>query len=850
MIKRLKMIGLMALVAAQMVAVEDWRTVQLEPLEVVHTSRRGVDSVSALYMRKWEHRSDLIEYLEAHNDHVIIENHTTGGWWQPDRLSIGMEGIACQQIRFSIDGVRTDDLFQPGSTQFVPNMQRYNLWMNTHSGFMRFECDTLVGDYIEATYNTGMITNGEPMAGTTALINIFHDSPVQSSDRYKHTTARRHQKGAGQLDGAFTLHDKDGNAYRQHIFAIYGQREITREDVCGLITDEPYYNAPYYKALLDGDLPMKPNKVFSRLGYRLGFAGQTDAGSTYLYNYNEVYDLKNYTAQLYAFRPGLTTALTWATNTVRHGDREFRRNILDQDGESFEPWIADGNTHTLSLQVDYEKQLLPWMKLRVETMNSAYMFRPTEEKWSNTIYIAKPDPSTPTLDESTGAWIWNYRTVDNQDLYRYDWDSHAFAGGLMENKAGIEMNWSPNRKIDLYANVGLTLDGMLLRGKSKVTPNVEAEVGFDLHPNDWFEMGVSLGHFRSPYTTEMLRYMSDDYMNASVTQLSTDMLLRTTGGAYHHYRKGLWQQSYFEIDLPIRFHWGRHEIVLQQSMKQYYHMWHTQYLGGADEYGYYVPQDDEGTPVDVFYEDLGEKQYEVGYTPSFGRGLFGGEPYHLSQLSRYTYTGKRVLVSLSWQSQISAGFVGLGNGPNSNSYGILTEQTANPNVLNILTNPEQPNMTYRGVSRMDLDKGFVLRFYLSYNICKWVQAGLTLKWTDGKPFTPYTYFEHAGQVAILPNDSRGTNPIDQNFGSRHCANWDVDLHLQGQWMVNNYPMRLRLECYNLWDFCCDQAEMAFVQGLHGTDAQGRNYSASRASMIMNVPTGLKLTFGCDLTPVK
>lgn len=50
-------------------------------------------------------------------------------------------------------------------------------------------------------------------------------------------------------------------------------------------------------------------------------------------------------------------------------------------------------------------------------------------------------------------------------------------------------------------------------------------------------------------------------------------------------------------------------------------------------------------------------------------------------------------------------------------------------------------------------------------------------------------------------------------------------------------MTARLECYNVWDFCCDLAEMAFTQDIP---------QANRASMIMNVPTGLLLTLRAEL----
>ena len=140
---------------------------------------------------------------------------------------------------------------------------------------------------------------------------------------------------------------------------------------------------------------------------------------------------------------------------------------------------------------------------------------------------------------------------------------------------------------------------------------------------------------------------------------------------------------------------------------------------------------------------------------------------------------------------------------------------------------------------MDLDKGYVARFYLGYNICKWVQAGLTLKWTDGKPVNSYRYYydQTTKQMALMPWTSRGTNPTDGDFGRRHGAIYNVDLHVQGNWTVKGVPMHLNVECYNLWDFCHDLAELSFDQDTP---------KAVRSSIIMTVPTGLLITYAVDL----
>ena len=83
-----------------------------------------------------------------------------------------------------------------------------------------------------------------------------------------------------------------------------------------------------------------------------------------------------------------------------------------------------------------------------------------------------------------------------------------------------------------------------------------------------------------------------------------------------------------------------------------------------------------------------------------------------------------------------------------------------------------------------------------------------------------------GQVAIIPDEIKGET-------ARFSAVFNFDLHLQGTWQVRQTDMCLRLECYNMWDFCHDLAEMQFAQDIP---------NAIRASAIMDVPTGLLATF--------
>lgn len=742
----------------------------------------GTDSVSADWFRTWYHRSDLVHYLEAMSDHTIAETHTTGQWTESERMAIAIEGTDYSHTHYYIDGFRVDDRFQPGSTLYRPDMQSYHMSISTHDGTLHFQRDTTARDYVRATYNFGQVGNGAPAAGTQAIINLQHASPVQSADRYKHISARRHYKGAGNAEAAFTI-----RGLRQHIYASYGQRLITRQNEQGLITDKPYYTAEHYKVQADGDLWSQQTATANyRIAYRLNLSGRSDGGSEFYYNDTEVYQHRTYSGSIYTTRrthnDQLTTGITWATNRIHHTNRSFDRNIVDQDGESFEPWIPDGNTHEATWALIYERSLLPWLRLHIDAYNSLIAFRPEAEQWSNRIYAQGPVDTQPT------------------ELGQIQWSSRPYLSGLLENTFALKAHHAVHPMVDLHGQVALTLDGMILpHGMSRISPNIQAEAAMDFHPCHWFDLSASVGHFRQAYTADYLRFFSPDYLSH---------------GSRHRYQHGLSQTAYLQVDIPFRFHFTdrrkvHHEFVFKQSYRKFYHVWRVNDM------------DADGN-------------YTVGYTPTFGSNPLMNTPYYFSQLSRYTLTGPHVTFSLSWQSMQAAGYAALGNGASSNSNGILSETTALPTTTQVVTNP---NGRYPGVSRHDLDKGFVCRIYFGYNICRWVQMGFTAKWTDGKPFTAYRYTIDNGIATLYPMSSRGTNPTDGNFGTRNCANWQIDLHAQGTWWVNNRQMTLNLECYNVYDFACDQAEIAFYQDIP---------QAFRSSAILNVPTGLLLTFRSEL----
>ncbi len=794
----------------------------------------GVDSVKSEFFREWYLTTDLGHYLDNYSDYVVYESETTGEWNTGDQNVFSIAGNSFRQNKYWLNGMRIDSRFQVGSTPFHADMGRMGMALNYHEGVMHFEDDSVQRQMIALTGNAGNLGGISP--GTRQLINLFHSSGEERTMDSRPVENRNHIIGAGTVGATFAI-PAYGKRYYQHVYANFGWRSLTAFDMTGI---SGMYTKPYYTAQLDGELPMNSNAALDKLNYYLVAQGRGDLYSEFLYNRNEIADFRSYTAGIYGtkcFDNGgmLVTGLSWAMSRVRHDSLEFARNILDQDGEAFEPWYADGNTHEMNWSVQYDQQLLPWLRVHAEGFNSFVYFHPTATQWSNAVYAQSIADAART------------------PLYVYDWSSSAFGAGLLENEALAVAEKQLARGLDIQAHIGVSIDGILLGdGKSVVSPNWLAKVGIHYRPCYWLEFSVVLSHNRMSYTYDEVKYLSNKYLNGEI-RYTDGTVLATTGGKYHATNKDLWmhQPSYAVLDIPIQFRFdkaGKHQFSLLSSIRKYYNMWFTTYTQGVDA----NMTEEDG----LYYWREGEKQYTVGIQPmDLMSGRAGSKtPYCMSNVAKYTYTGKKWFVSLSWQSYLMSGFSTLGNGPLHNNIGALSESSANPNTYKAAAEGAMP---YQATGRLNQDRAYIARIQVTYNACKYFSVSLNGKFKDGQPFSNFlanirTDGTHS-QPAIWNNDAKGINTANTWFGKREDAFFNIDLRLTGRWRVRDIPFRLDVTCYNIYDFGTALTEYTFDNYNHRTysywtDTRGmESMHESRTSMSLCIPRGLiaKLTIGLE-----
>ena len=794
----------------------------------------GVDSVTSEFFREWYVTNDLVHYLDNGSDNIFYEAETTGEWNMPDQKLFSIAGNSYKWNKYYLNGFRIDSRFQVGNALYHADMNDHTIAVDYHRGSISLLTDSTRRNLTQLCYNLGRVGN-EVSWGTKQLINLFHKSASERNMPGNDLSRRAFMRGAGELEVGYGI-PALGKNYYQHLYANLGQRSVVYFDQKGTAG---MYNAGFYQVQLDGELPIKTNPILDRLYYLFNANTREDWGSEFVYNENEVaklavYSLSVYGKKTYSNRHHLTTGLTWALSDITKRDTAFSRNLIDQDGEGFEPYYADGKLNELNWAVNYEYDILPWLKLQVDAYNSLLHWSPSVNNWTTSTYYQRYNDAQPI------------------SIYTYQWESNDFTSGLLENTVTVEAKKWVKPWLQVQGLLGVSLDGILLSGgKSLVSPNWLAKASVYMKPKKWFEMTISLSKHRATYSFDDIRYLSNDYMSAKAYYTATGDLATTTGGKYHQFARYLRQPSYVVLDLPFKFTFGRHEISLLQSMRLYYDQWMTYYDKDPMSYGYYKKHTtvvtDKGetwfVTNPIYFESPSEKNYLVDHMSSTTRDSLGGnfftnKPLYLSNVVKYAYNGKKVFFSLSWQSYLMSGLSALGNGVQSNNIGVLSESTANPNIY---LNEKNTSGKHRLAGRLDQDRSFIARIQLGYNITPNWAIHLNAKFKDGTPITNFRTLADVDekgntQLAIYNADTKGINLSAYHFGKRKDAFFNIDLRLRYRGHIRQVPLEAEVMCYNIYDFGTELFEFNFDEDM------GR----ARRAMVLNIPRGMLFTLRVGL----
>ncbi|MFI3269918.1 MAG: hypothetical protein SNG14_05190 [Rikenellaceae bacterium] len=802
------------------------------------TLKYGTETTPSSYFEERYHYNNLVHYLDNQNLHITYQAETTGEYNQPDRMIFSVDGNSYRWNRYYLDGFRIDSRYFAGSTLYTPNMGSFDLGIDYINSAINFT--TASGrsrEFASLSYNFGGL--GGISTGTEAIIHLFH---LTATDRaYKPIEERNSIKRSGSGEVNFALKSGGGD-YMQSLMINFGQRYMVGFGSTGI---ESYYPESYGKVQLNGELPLQMGSLFDKMDYIAIYSQRDHMNSEFYYSEAESPALKSYSASLFGSKRSAeinyTSGFNVALNSTEHEDINFTRNLIDHDSEGFEPWMPDGNNLEISHSITLNKQLNDWLTLSADCYNTLMHFNPSLSSFHNATYKQLTTESERTM------------------LYLYEWETRSFYSGLLENSAKLHTLRHLSDKIDFRADLGVSLDALLVSGNSKLSPNIEARAGFDFNPTKWLNIELNLSRERVSYNIEDIRFLSSDYLsgkayfindkngNGAYDSGEKGDLFVTTGGEYHTLSSSAKQPTYYTVDIPITIKAGRHTISLLQSYRKYCNTWTTSFEGDSSDYGYTqtfmtaeATEKNEAVYQDLFFFDGGKEiNYTVGDYPDgiMGDGFFTSTPFYFCSNVEYRYTTPKFLFTINWQSYMMSGLSTLGSGPLHNNLGALSESSANPNTTAVVSNAEGK---YPAVGRLDQDRAYVARIFASYNINERWQVATNLKFKDGQPFSIYhTETVSSGgnnQMAILPKSSRGINTTDGNFGTREDAIFNIDLRVKYLTTIAKRRCEIGAYCYNIYDFGNELSEYAFDQDV----------DTDRAAMSLTIPRGLIFSFKMDL----
>lgn len=758
----------------------------------------GVDSVDSSFFREWYQSGELVHYLDNMTDYVTYEAETTGEWYLPEQKVFSIRGNSYKWNKYYYQDFRIDSRFQEGSTLFQMDMYEQSLRLDYERGRLYFQPDSARKSMAMVSGNIGGVGGISP--GTAELIHLFHKTA--SERQWRPITERSHIVGSEQMSVGYAIPYKDKTLY-QRAYANFGMRRQVACDEGGI---SGTYDAPYYAAQIDGELPFVKDW---NLNYILSTQYRTDWNAEFTFAPQEQATLRNYSASLYAKKgANFTTGLSYALHDIQHNNLKFERNVIDQDGEGLEPWYADGKTHELSWAVKYTLPIRSWLRLDVDAYNSLMVFRPKVNSWSNRIYL-------------------QYEDSARYDYYDYQFGSSSFAAGILENEARLCAKKQFFSWLTLYGDVAATLDGIVLMDKHLVMPSWEAEVGVAFHPTKWFDAEILLGNYRTRYGWNMVQLLSSNYMNTTSYYVGSHRIADQWGGAYIEVDKGLQQPQYFVLDIPVRFTLAdRHEIAVLSTARKYYN---CQTINRTED------------------------GYILTIRPKMeAAGVLFNTPFYMSNTIRYTYTGRMVFFSLSWQSYQMSGTSLIGNGPLANNVDALSYSMANPVTY---TNAANPNSPVQALGRLDQDRAYICRVQLGANITENWGLSMNFHFKDGTPISNYLTKEVVNELGdkdlvVYPAATKGINVVDGNFGKRKDAFFNLDMRLRYRGNINMrnqsvgakgaIPFEVQLTGYNLYDFGTELMEYSFDQYL----------PQKRRALTLCIPRGLLVNLRVGITKEK
>ncbi len=767
---------------------------------------KELETDSLVSLGQWDYSSEFFRerllhnnftsFIDNYTDAIIFQTHNTiGDLNTPENPYISVQGNSYRWNKYYINNFRMDSRLTPGSYLYEQDLYSTSFNMDTYSSSFHFTKDKKVENGALLRYNVGNIGGITP--GTEWFFNLFHYTAEQTA--MKPFNERKHLNGQGVFIFDYTTKKN----LHQHLYVDFGQREMLDYDFASNRT--PYYEN-FVKAELSGDLPVRENGLLDNLQYAAAFSHRDNMHNEIFYSKNETAEQDKYSASVYGSRnrgnSSLTTGFTASLHNTTHNEPNFSRNFMDVDGESFSPFYTDGQAFEITHALKYKYQILESLNFNLETYNSVIGATPNKATTINPIYfesMVNPENDKWTEEENP------YYT----SLYLYENSANGFTTGLLENTAGFSFSKEVARNFYINSNINGSLDAIILKDKSIVRPNWEADLALNWKPSRYFSIGLNGGRKRIAFNYDMARYLSNDYLSQDIyywKDLNSDKkyqdgersdFIQSKSGKYREAEKGIKQPAYAYVELPILISLGnRHTLSIVTTYKKYTNQWHTEFEKSPEQYGYFEKDGEknifffnEGQDINYLINSDRPEAMDFGQSSAF----LTNTPFAFVNIAKYSYDSPKSFFSVSWVSQFMMNVADLGNSPLESNMEAYSDAVANPNTK-ILS-----------AGRPQQDRGYVARLLYGYKFTDNFKASFLFKFIDGQPFSKYnTRIKRDAngntQIAAWRYSPNSTSPLYDEWGNREDMGFNTELRLQYTAHIGDYALDINLAGYNLIDF--------------------------------------------------
>lgn len=466
---------------------------------------------------------------------------------------------------------------------------------------------------------------------------------------------------------------------------------------------------------------------------------------------------------------------------LEHQNPSFTRDLLDPDGEGFNPYFPDGQI--LAALIDARWQRGPLFVHAIENLQTHFA---AQNSWTHAL--------------TTGNDPYGRLELRSGDTLIYSGEQKAGVTDTVELQP-FRLDYS------IFATLALSADS---GGKNALfLPDAGAKMilAFKLDPNDpeSFEPFLALAKIPLPISLDLTRKLDPDWLSGEYYLSEADAPIDVLGGEHLTVSPALVRPNSYSGGLGMKIWPGAGwRLTLQGLFRAYKDTPWLELEGGPSAHG---GTDKNGR----YYFNEGERNYVLVNYPDHRPPFYAG--FHLQLFKR----SENFLFELSFAALNAIANTAFGNGATSNDLGIVDESTGNP------------NSAIEGVANLDGDRAFLFKLLVGYRVFEGFWLSALVRHKDGQPFAFFDDQTQNNQLSRAYASNRGS-PLKYSrplAGPREDFQLEMSLLASYEYSIAGLGFLSRVECSNLFDFGNELQERS--------TPVGRN---TRATLEQQIPRAL------------